>query len=70
MRDLRGFDRVAIDFSARKIFFDVPDGAMDGGVRTWSGAIPDCAEGGKQARWTAVLTVAKARAKCRSGHGT
>ncbi len=37
MRDLRAFDRVAIDFAARKIFFDVPEGAMDGGVRSWSG---------------------------------
>jgi Aspartyl protease len=37
MRDLRGFDRVAIDFAARKIFFDVPRDAMDGGVRSWSG---------------------------------
>jgi predicted aspartyl protease len=31
MRDLRGFDRVAIDFAARKILFDVPKEAMDGG---------------------------------------
>ena len=40
MRDLRGFDRVAIDFASRKVFFDVPEGAMDGGVRSWSGADP------------------------------
>jgi predicted aspartyl protease len=40
MRDLRGFDRVAIDFATRKIFFDVPEGVMDGSVRTWSGVGP------------------------------
>jgi predicted aspartyl protease len=40
MRDLRGFNRVAIDFSSRKIFFDVPDGAMDGPIRNWSGSAP------------------------------
>jgi predicted aspartyl protease len=38
MRDLRGFDRVAIDFAARKIFFDVPAGSMASGVRSLSGA--------------------------------
>lgn len=37
MRDLRAFDRVAIDFAARKIFFDIPEGAMDSGVQSWSG---------------------------------
>jgi predicted aspartyl protease len=38
MRDLRGFNRVAIDFASRKIFFDVPEGAMDGGIQGRSGA--------------------------------
>jgi predicted aspartyl protease len=39
MRDLRGFDRVAIDFATRKIFFDVPKGAMDGRAQSWSGPV-------------------------------
>jgi predicted aspartyl protease len=30
MRDLRGFNRVAIDFATRKILFDVPEGLMEG----------------------------------------
>jgi predicted aspartyl protease len=29
MRDLRQLDRIAIDFSTRKIYFDVPDNLMD-----------------------------------------
>jgi predicted aspartyl protease len=37
MRDLRGFDRVAIDFAARKIFFDVPEETMSGRGRLASG---------------------------------
>jgi predicted aspartyl protease len=37
MRDLRGFDRVAVDFASRKIFFDVPEGMMDGGIQAHSG---------------------------------
>ncbi len=32
MRDLRGFDRVAIDFASRKIFFDVPKDQLEGRI--------------------------------------
>lgn len=38
MRDLRGFDRVAVDFAARKIYFDVPADALSHGVSVTSGS--------------------------------
>lgn len=38
MRDLRGFDRVAIDFAARKIYFDVPKNMMSLSNPTQSGS--------------------------------
>jgi predicted aspartyl protease len=38
MRDLRSFNRVAIDFATRKIFFDVPDSAMDGPIQSRTGS--------------------------------